>query len=265
VATTVLADRIGNSRIPGVGRAVSLLVAHEDDLARFLTEDRRGPMLMSYLVSLSTYLDEERREMSENVSLILRNINHIRDIVSAQQAFAGVGGVMETLGPAKLVEEAVRVCDASRPWKDQRAEVECNDALLVTVDKHRVLQILVNLVTNARESMDENPASDGVVLVTVSTRDDTTFTVSVRDSGAGIDAQHLSNIFTHGFTTKKQGHGFGLHSSANAARELDGSLSVESAGVGQGATFRLTLPRRPLGRGQRRRGEPESSDERLVQ
>jgi C4-dicarboxylate-specific signal transduction histidine kinase len=163
------------------------------------------------------------------------------------------------------VEEAVRICDASRPWKDQRAEIECNDALLVTVDKHRVLQILVNLVTNAREAMDENPESDGIVRVTVWTDDEATFTFSVSDSGAGIDTQHLASIFTHGFTTKKQGHGFGLHSSANAARELEGSLSVASAGSGQGATFHLTLLRRPLGRGRRRRVEPESSDDRLVQ
>jgi signal transduction histidine kinase len=69
--------------------------------------------------------------------------------------------------------------------------------------------------------------------------------IQVADNGIGIPVDHLARIFSYGFTTKKNGHGFGLHSGALAARLLGGSLRVESPGPGQGATFTLELPLQP--------------------
>jgi signal transduction histidine kinase len=66
--------------------------------------------------------------------------------------------------------------------------------------------------------------------------------IEVIDTGVGIPPENLERIFSHGFTTRKEGHGFGLHSCALAAKDLGGSLHAESAGPGQGATFTLTLP-----------------------
>jgi signal transduction histidine kinase len=69
--------------------------------------------------------------------------------------------------------------------------------------------------------------------------------VTVKDTGQGISPENLVRIFSHGFTTKKDGHGFGLHTSALAASEMNGSLSAHSDGLGTGATFTLELPREP--------------------
>ena len=66
--------------------------------------------------------------------------------------------------------------------------------------------------------------------------------MEVTDNGEGIPKENLTRIFQHGFTTKKTGHGFGLHSGSNAAREMGGSLNVRSDGTGTGATFILELP-----------------------
>jgi C4-dicarboxylate-specific signal transduction histidine kinase len=66
--------------------------------------------------------------------------------------------------------------------------------------------------------------------------------LSVRDNGSGIRSENLTKIFHHGFTTKATGHGFGLHSAANAAKAMKGSLSVQSEGPDRGATFTLELP-----------------------
>jgi signal transduction histidine kinase len=66
--------------------------------------------------------------------------------------------------------------------------------------------------------------------------------IIVRDNGIGIPPENLIKIFNHGFTTKRDGHGFGLHSGANAAKEMGGSLTAESNGPGLGATFTLELP-----------------------
>ena len=66
--------------------------------------------------------------------------------------------------------------------------------------------------------------------------------IGVRDNGVGIPAENLQRIFSFGFTTKRDGHGFGLHSSAVAAQEMDGSLLAHSDGRGNGAEFVLELP-----------------------
>jgi signal transduction histidine kinase len=69
--------------------------------------------------------------------------------------------------------------------------------------------------------------------------------VTVTDNGEGIAPDNLTRIFSYGFTTRQQGHGFGLHSGANAAKEMGGQLTAHSAGPGQGAVFTLVLPLNP--------------------
>jgi signal transduction histidine kinase len=110
------------------------------------------------------------------------------------------------------------------------------------VDKHKVLQILVNLVRNAKYALDDGGRNDKRLTVRVATDGDGFVKISVIDNGVGIPPEHLTRIFAHGFTTRKNGHGFGLHSGALAAKEMGGSLSVHSDGPGQGAMFVLSLP-----------------------
>jgi signal transduction histidine kinase len=69
--------------------------------------------------------------------------------------------------------------------------------------------------------------------------------VDVIDNGLGIPAENLDRVFARGFTTKKNGHGFGLHSSALAARDLGGSLTAQSEGPGRGAIFTVKIPLAP--------------------
>ena len=111
----------------------------------------------------------------------------------------------------------------------------------ITVDKHRVLQILVNLIRNAKYACEDSGRSDKRITIRV-TRCAIGVAIAVVDNGVGILAENMSRIFSHGFTTRPGGHGFGLHSAALAAQELKGALRVASDGPGCGATFRLELP-----------------------
>jgi len=113
---------------------------------------------------------------------------------------------------------------------------------LVRVDKHKVLQVLVNLFRNAKYAMDASGRNDKRLTIAVNMNGSGRVKVIVRDNGIGIAPENLTRIFGHGFTTKKDGHGFGLHSGANAAKEMGGLLYAESDGVGQGAAFILELP-----------------------
>jgi C4-dicarboxylate-specific signal transduction histidine kinase len=109
------------------------------------------------------------------------------------------------------------------------------------VDKHKVLQILVNLVRNAKYACDESGKTDKQITLRVDVAEGGV-RISVIDNGVGIPAENMGRLFTHGFTTRQSGHGFGLHSGALAAQELGGSLHAVSDGPGRGAAFILELP-----------------------
>ena len=111
----------------------------------------------------------------------------------------------------------------------------------MNLEKHKILQILVNLLRNAKHACQESDRADKRLTVRV-INGDGRVRISVIDNGIGIPPENLIRIFSHGFTTKKDGHGFGLHSGALAAKEMDGSLTVHSDGPGQGSTFTLELP-----------------------
>ena len=119
---------------------------------------------------------------------------------------------------------------------------EYQAGLRVRVDRHKALQILVNLLSNARYALERTAREERQVVLSVCPGSGARVCLRVRDNGAGIEPDHLNRIFSQGFTTRKNGHGFGLHSGANAAKEMNGSLSVASDGPGQGAVFTLELP-----------------------
>ena len=120
------------------------------------------------------------------------------------------------------------------------------DSPIIMTDKSKVLQIIVNLVQNAKDALTtpgyQVPIKCINLSVEAKTGDPTKINLLVEDNGVGIKKADLISIFSMGFTTKPTGHGFGLHSSALIAKELGGELRAMSSGEGKGATFILTIP-----------------------
>lgn len=110
------------------------------------------------------------------------------------------------------------------------------------LDKHRLLLILVNLISNAKQALSAQDNHAHALTLSVRLLDECNLRICVQDDGEGIAAENLTRIFAHGFTTRKDGHGFGLHSCALAAMEMEGSLTAHSEGPGHGAVFVLKLP-----------------------
>ena len=198
-------------------------------------------MLPSYLATLSQQIAAEQEQRLSELSQLTKNIAHIKDIVAMQQNFAKVTGVMENYSARILLDEALQLASSENQRYGVVPKLDCPAHIPeVNVDRHKVVQILVNLLTNACQAMHDQPAKERFVFITVGTAGDVV-RISIRDTGCGILMEHITRIFNHGFTTKKTGHGFGLHSAANSAKEMGGQLFAESDGFGHGATFHLDL------------------------
>lgn len=242
VSAYVLADRIRRSKGMNLARAAALLKGHLHELPRFLTDDPKGRQLPDYLTQLGDRLVEEQRDMLIEVESLAKNIDHIKDIVAMQQNYAKVAGVAETVKVTDLVEDALRMNDAALARHGLKVIREFTDVPPITTQKHKVLQILINLIRNAKYAVDEASPPEKLLRLRTERSGEGMIKISVSDNGIGIAPENMTRIFNHGFTTRKNGHGFGLHSGALAARELDGNLTVHSDGAGRGATFTLELP-----------------------
>lgn len=241
VAATLVADTLRASKAANLAKVVALLEAHAADLGAFLTTDPKGRQVPAYLRQLAAHLTEEQQRLVGEMDGLRKHIDHIKDIVAMQQSYARVGGVAETVDVVDLVEDSLAMNASALSRHDVQVVKEFADVPPVTVEKHKVLQILVNLIRNAKYACDESGRADKQMTVRVAQQDGH-IRIAVIDNGVGIAPENLRRIFNHGFTTRKNGHGFGLHSSALAAKELGGRLSVHSEGPGRGATFTLELP-----------------------
>jgi PAS domain S-box-containing protein len=241
VTATLVSDQLKKSRVSDLGRVVALLREHMGDLGEFLTRNPKGQKVPEYLAQLSERLSQEKDRHLQEMESLRKNIEHIKDIVAMQQSYAKVSGITEVLKVTDLVEDALRLNAGALARHAVAVIRDYGDVPLVSTDKHKVLQILVNLIRNAKYACDESGHSQKQLTVRVR-NEESRITVSVIDNGVGIPAENLTRIFNHGFTTRKDGHGFGLHSGALAARELGGRLTVHSDGVGCGARFILELP-----------------------
>jgi signal transduction histidine kinase len=223
-----------------------MLEGKNGGLSRFLTEDPKGKLLPEYLVKASKLLAAERDELVTEMSGVVEHIEHIKEIVAMQQTYAKVFGVMEPVSPAALVRDALRMNAAAFERHGVRVIENFEpEAPPVFVDRHKVLQILVNLLRNAKYALDAQTSSGKRLEIAIATAGSGKIAITVADNGIGIAPENLTRIFGHGFTTKKDGHGFGLHSGALAAKQMNGSLTARSDGMGHGAAFTLELPIAP--------------------
>jgi signal transduction histidine kinase len=242
ISANVMRDTLNtNSQFALLDQTTSLLKAQGDDLNHFLTEDKRGKLVPPFLILLGEQIALVRDDLIRETELLSSNIDHIKQIVALQQNHAQGGGIVMNVSPAELFSDALRIAHASISRHEVKVIRKFSDVPEIVTDRHQVLQILVNFVTNGVQAVKSRPA-DGRVLTLSLHRDEEGVLFTVEDNGIGIAPENLGRIFQHGFTTRKDGHGFGLHSGSIAARNLAGELRVHSEGLNRGASFTLALP-----------------------
>jgi signal transduction histidine kinase len=244
ISASLVAERLRQSKAAGVSRLAGLLLEQGERAGQFITDDPRGKRIPEYLAALGEQLLADQRAALEELTLLRDNLEHIKDTVTMQQSYAKLCGVSETVEVVDLVEDSLRLNAGAFARHGVALRREFGDVPRIEVDKHKVLQILVNLVRNAKYACDESGRTDKLITLRIE-RSAIGVRISVIDNGVGIPTENMGRLFQHGFTTRESGHGFGLHSGALAAHELGGTLRAESEGTGRGASFILELPVAP--------------------
>jgi PAS domain S-box-containing protein len=250
ISASLVAERLRQSKAAGVSRLAALLLEQGDRVGQFISEDERGKRVPEYMAALGEQLAADQRSALDELALLRENLEHIKDTVNMQQSYAKLCGVTETVEVVDLVEDSLRLNAGAFARHGVTVHREFGEVPRIEVDKHKVLQIIVNLVRNAKYACDDSGRSDKQITLRIAAVA-AGVSITVQDNGIGIPAQNMSRLFEHGFTTRAAGHGFGLHSGALAAQELGGTLRAESEGEGRGACFTLELPLSPPTAGAR--------------
>ncbi|KQV61044.1 hypothetical protein ASC95_06420 [Pelomonas sp. Root1217] len=245
-SVNVSADLIGAqlrvSKLKGLARSVALMDAHAGDLGQFLTQDSKGKLLPTYLRELARTLEGEHNAITTELGALCGSVEHIKQVIATQQSYAGTPRVVESAKVDELLDDALRMHAVA--LTRHKVDVVRNYPSLPTLllDRHRVLQVLVNLISNAKQALSATADKRALITLGAVLMEGPVLRITVTDNGEGIAPENLTRVFSHGFTTRKNGHGFGLHSCVLAAQEMGGSLHVHSEGPGQGASFALEIP-----------------------
>ncbi|SHI76519.1 PAS domain S-box-containing protein [Desulfatibacillum alkenivorans DSM 16219] len=248
ISTEVMQRKVKDSRINDLREVMNLVKQHEDSLPHFLFHDSHGREILPFLHDLSLHLAEERSALLNEIKELSGYTSHISEIVKTQQEWSKVPGLVEPLSMKDVVEEVLTINAAG--LKRNKIQVVRNYQPVpeVAADRHKLTQILMNLVANAGHALNSTAEEERTLTVSLFSDSPGFTSVRVTDNGEGIARENMSRLFRYGFTTKKKGHGFGLHSCALAAQEMGGSLFAESEGPGRGASFTMRIPSNDGGR-----------------
>ncbi len=229
------------SQLENLTKANDLLRENMDTLEEFISSGQKGKKLMQYYLKVEEMIKDEHRISEEHVDRLNNKVDAIAEVIAAQQSYAGAATLSEEYSLPDIIEDALTMQLGTIERYNIVVAKEYEKIPKIKVQKTKLVHILINLIRNARDAMLETPADKRVLKLVVDSKDGAAH-IKVGDTGSGVEEQVIEKIFTHGFTTKKEGHGFGLHSSANYMTEMGGEMWVESEGLGQGSTFILKFP-----------------------
>ncbi len=242
ISSEINYEKLKGLRLPVLKKVVDLLEENKDNAADFIANDPKGKMIPEIIKEILAYLTIERDELIKETGNIKDDIAHVQNIINMQQSYAKNILVEELQSPNKILEDAIRMNKNALKRHNIEITVEAEQIPKIKFDKHKVLQILLNLISNAKYSFFNTDQDKNLIFCSIKKRDDKNLEFIIKDNGCGIKKENLEQIYNYGFTTRKEGHGFGLHNSANTAKQLGGELSVFSDGEGKGAEFTLKVP-----------------------
>lgn len=240
-SASLIEDMVTQSKLEGLFQANLLLRENIDHIEEFISNNPKGKNLLKYYLKLESPLKNERQKLRHQSQRLIEKIELINEIIAAQQSYAGTGINAENVSLNDVIENALALQAGSIERHNLLVEKDLQHSEQVMAQRSKLIHVLVNIIKNAKEAMDGIPPEEKKIFIKT-WQDSENVYLSIQDTGHGIKSEHMGKIFTQGFTTKKKGHGFGLHSSANYMAEMDGNIKVSRNGEGDGASFTLSLP-----------------------
>lgn len=242
ISTQALVEVVRDSKIPELLKANRLFLKNLDNIGDYVTKDPAGRYLPEFYRTVGDFLKEDLEKLNTELGDIAEKVAFIKEMISTQQDYAKSETVTRKLALNDVVDRALQIELPSMTKRGIRIEKHYQARYFVYGIKSKVLHVFLNLFKNAKEAMTGSDHEDSFLRIEISELPEHKVQVIVTDNGAGIDVANIDKMFSYGFTTKADGHGFGLYTSAEAMRQLGGSISVESDGPGHGARFRLVFP-----------------------
>ncbi|MCP4407459.1 MAG: PAS domain S-box protein, partial [Gammaproteobacteria bacterium] len=242
VGTSMMSRILAKSKVNKVGKVAQLLLDNQSELGSFLSEGERGRFLPNFLSSLAHNLEKEHEMVLQELQGLTKNLEHIKFSIQLQLSSTRLSEGAEFINLGEIVDDALKVNITA--IQRNRVRIYKEQILMPPIpgNKHKALQVLVNLIGNAVHALEETKVADPELRIGMEKPKESQVAISISDNGVGITQRNLDEIFTYGFTTRKTGHGFGLHSCLQLASEMGGTLTAHSDGLGKGATFKLILP-----------------------
>ena len=244
VSTTLINSTLRKSLVPKLAIANQHLSDHADNLGEYLERDTKGKHFPAALAYMADALVADQNVCLKETESLQKNLTHVKNVIHGQLSLSRNDGVLETFCLLDMLQECHEISNTKAQRYQALLTLECPRTLNVKTDRHQLQQIVINLISNAIDAVAENTMRSGRVEVVVENDDDDEVTILVLDNGVGIPPENLTKIFMQGFTTKANGHGFGLHSCAVTAQILGGNLQASSDGIGLGSCFKLQIPLR---------------------
>lgn len=242
ISLTTVNNRLHRLNFEGPAKVAALLQAQGDQLVSFLQSDPRGKKLPEYLTKLSETHLAEQRQIFEEMDFLRDKLQDIRNIISAQQNYARRVSIREAVDLQGLVRDVLVMHSHSFTKHHIQLIRDFETLPEAKLERLKLVQVLDNLIKNAIESIKSHTGTERSLTVRIRSVGSDRAQILVSDTGRGIERENLQKIFNYGFTTKRYGNGFGLHSAANAMMEMGGTIQVHSDGPGKGATFTIEFP-----------------------
>ena len=244
VSAGLMVQHVRDMPVGDVQRTAALLATHQADLGSFFSNHAKGQRVLEFLTQLGKHLHEQHDQACQDLETIITQIDYVKDLIAAQEDLTRTSGIHEPVLLQDLVEKALKLHSPGFEKDHISIFREYVDLPQVLIDKQQVLQILANLIRNAKNAIRQHDQAPRNVRIRIHphSQEDTRICIQVIDTGIGIPTENLHRIFAQSFSKKIQGQGAGLHSNALTAKNLGGSLTVFSEGEGRGATFTLELP-----------------------
>ncbi len=230
-----------NSSLSDLKKANEMLKDKLGNIEDFIKNDPNGIKLLHYYLYLESELDLEQKDIHNDIHRINEKIDTITDVIASQQNYAGFGSLVELYSLEKLVNDVLTIETELIDGSKITVYKDFKELPKILIQKSKLLHILLNLIKNSSEAMVGIPEENRKLHISTEKRGGNVY-LKVTDNGIGIVENDLTKIFSHGFTTKTDGHGFGLHTSAIYMSDMKGKIWVESEGRNKGATFVLQFP-----------------------